>query len=265
MIIAIVNQKGGVGKTAMTVGLAYALAAPQTDVANVLVVDADPQANATKILGIELGEDDFTLLDILTTTPRNRQAAVATALVQAGPGWHGIHALPSERALASCEMDNSPGREARLKDSLEAIASEYAYVLIDCPPSLGLLTLNALTAADLALVVTELHEPSLDGVDEMLTTISMVRDHYNPSLSLAGVVVNKWRKGTIDQEEHLVKAKESLGSHLLEPMVPDRTAIHKAATSHLPVQLALSSDTEAAQACSTAYSEIAHILEGRNS
>ena len=232
MITAICNQKGGVGKTSLTMGLTQALAALGQ---RVLVVDLDPQANATVTLGIEPSGDDFTMFDVMAASRDNLPEAVSRALVEAGPGWSGVHALPSERGLAERSLDGSAGRESRLKRALALVSGAYDYVLIDCPPSLDLLTINALTAANKALIVTEPRDFSLLGVQEMLATIINVRDNYNESLTLAGIVVNKWIPGRTNRADSLADARQAFGDVVLDTMVPEREAIAKAAGQHLPL------------------------------
>lgn len=233
-ITAICNQKGGVGKTTATLGLAQTLAGLGR---SVLIVDADPQANSTLSLGVTPNPDDLTLLDVMAADRSLAGVAVAQALVEAGPGWAGVHIIPSERALADREIDNRAGREIALKTALAGVKSSYDHILIDCPPSLGLLTVNALTAADQILIVTESRETSLIGVQEMLATVGNVREYYNPALILAGIVVNKWLPGRVDRTGWLEQARDAFGAHLLAAMIPEREIIARAATQHRPIPI----------------------------
>jgi len=253
MITAICNQKGGVGKTTLTAGLAQRLGSPATPV---LVVDMDPQANATRILGIDLEDDMFTMLDVMSAPRPSLPEAVRQAIAKPGPGWGGIDVLPSERGLSNREMDNSPARESQLRAALAPLADTYRHILIDCQPSLGLLTVNALTAADQALIVTEARDFSIAGVNQMLTTIQLVRESYNPNLTLAGIVVNKWQGNRIDPERQMQTARDEFGTHLLEVSVPQSEAIARAATQRVPV-----SDTKDNTRIMEAYQMIAARLE----
>lgn len=162
-VIAVANQKGGVGKTATTVNLADAWA---RNGHRVLVIDADPQANATSILDVEIDPvESRTLLDVLAAvaTGQAGSGALAAAIHPAGPAWGGIDVVPAQRELASREADTAPGREFHLRAAMDGAIEEHDVVLVDCPPSLGALTLSALTAATGVLIVTEPRASSVDG------------------------------------------------------------------------------------------------------
>lgn len=235
IVIAVANQKGGVGKTATTVNLAGALA---RNGHRILVIDADPQANATSILDVELNPvESRTLHDVLTAvaTGQAGAGALAAAIHPAGPAWDGIDVIPSQRELASREADTSPGREFHLRTAMDGAIEEYNVVLIDCPPSLGALTLSALTAATSVLIVTEPRASSVDGVAELTTTISTVQRYYNPGLTTAGILINRWRSDRLDRAVWRDELRAIYSATMIDHPLPEREVVAVAATNRVPV------------------------------
>jgi chromosome partitioning protein len=221
---AFANQKGGVGKTTVTLGLAVALASQNL---SVLLIDLDPQASATKVLGVDV-QERHTIADVLLEPDRFRLPDVLV-----GTGW-GFDLAPAETALASRESRRATADEFILRRQLVDVVG-YDIALIDCPPSLGLLTLNALTAASRLVVVTEASFLALQGTDELLETHELVRTHYNRGLELAGVIVNRVER-TVEHRESLVEIERYFGAELVwQPLLPKRTAVQDATRRGVPV------------------------------
>lgn len=179
-IVAIANQKGGVGKTTTAINVSSSVAVAEK---SALVVDMDPQANLTAGLGIDPASVPGTIYGGLI------EGVPAAALLQS-TSLETLKVLPAERNLTGAELElvDQPRREYRLREFLEPITSEFDYVFIDCPPSLGLLTLNALVAADSILIPLQCEFFALSGVSELLSTVNRVRASFNPSLRIEGIV-----------------------------------------------------------------------------
>ncbi|MEW6889240.1 ParA family protein [Trueperella pyogenes] len=236
MIIAVCNQKGGVGKTTIATNLAHQLAKEGT----VLLVDCDPQGNATTTIGIELERSALTLNDVLAAVAAGQDPTVVyQAIVTAPTQWGEVDILPADRLLASRQEDVGIGREYRLKTALRPLVEDYAHIIIDCPPSLGVLTTNALVAADTALIVTTAREAAVDGVSEMISTIAACRSYYNQNLQLAGILVNAHRPDRTDRQAWHETLQASFGSYLIDAYLPEREAVAHAATAHTPIKTGL--------------------------
>ena len=179
-IIAIANQKGGVGKTTTAVNLTASLAATQR---RVLLVDMDPQGNATMGCGIDKMELERSACDVLLN-----EASAADTIVSAPEGDFAVLPGNEDLTLAEVNLINEIGREMRLRNALKPVAGLYDFILIDCPPSINMLTVNALTAADGVLIPMQCEYYALEGLSALLNTIAQVRDSVNPQLEVYGIL-----------------------------------------------------------------------------
>ena len=183
-IIAVANQKGGVGKTTSTINLAASLATLEQ---SVLVVDADPQANASSGLGVDLKEVESSIYECIVNKTDVHDAVYTTDI-------EGLDIIPSHINLvgAEVEMLNMDKREHILKSILEPIRSEYDYILIDCSPSLGLITVNALTAADTVIIPVQCEYFALEGISKLLSTIKIIKSRLNTKLEIEGFLLTMY-------------------------------------------------------------------------
>lgn len=227
-IIAVANQKGGVGKTTTVVNLAASLAAADRET---LVVDLDPQGNSTSGLGVSKHQND-NVYDTLVYGKPLVEIYLSTEL-------EGLKLVPSHRDLsgAEIELQNVPEREYRLRQMLQPISSHFDFILIDCPPSLGLLTLNALSAADSVLVPIQCEYFALEGLADLIDTLQRIRQEFNPGLEVEGILLTMY-----DERTNLARqVKEDIGKHfgdaLLKTVIPRNIRLGEAPSFGKPVLL----------------------------
>lgn len=226
-VIAIVNQKGGVGKTTTTINLAAALTQlGQT----VMLIDLDPQGNATTGLGARRGQRDITLYDIIV-----EEADLAGAQVQSGVP--GLLLVASDMDLSSAELQiaNSPNRTTRLKNAITKYTPKPDYILIDCPPSLSLLTVNALAAADSVIVPLQCEFFALEGLSQLLKTVEMAKAEINPGLVIDGVMLTMYDKRNRLSDQVAADVRKHLGRAVFKTMIPRNVRIAEAPSFGKPV------------------------------
>lgn len=229
-IIAIANQKGGVGKTTTAINLGACLAVAEK---KTLVVDIDPQGNATSGLGVEDRESRATVYDILI-----EGKSVSDTRVQ-GVHFPCLDLVPSTRDLVGAEIElvETPNRERVLGRALNEIRDEYDYILVDCPPSLGLLTLNTLTAADSVMIPIQCEFYALEGLSQLLNTVRLVQRGLNPELDIEGVLLTMFDRRLNLSKQVAAEAREYFGTKVYRTSIPRNVRLAEAPSFGEPILL----------------------------
>ena len=225
-IIAFANQKGGVGKTTTAINIGASLA---TIGRRVLLIDLDQQGNAGTGLGFERGAHDQNVYDVIMGGSSVADNILSTAVP-------GLHLLPSSQALAGADIDllDVENREYKLRDALAPIMDYYDFILLDCPPALGFLTINALTVADSVIIPLQCEFFALEGVQQLTDTISIVRDKWNPGLGILGVLLTMY-----DKRYGLTRAvdddvRKTFGDTVFKTVVPRNVRVSEAPSHGKP-------------------------------
>ncbi len=226
-ILAITNQKGGVGTTTTGVNLAASLAAARR---RVLLVDLDPQGNATMGSGIDKRVLDATVYHVLLGS-----RTIAEVRVRSANGEYDL--LPANRDLAGAEIEmvDIERRETRLKDALAAVAGEYDFILIDCPPALNLLTVNGLTAAHAVMIPMQCEYYALEGLSDLVSTVKKVRAHLNPELQIEGLLRTMYDPRNTLAQQVSAQLLQHFGDKVYRTVIPRNIRLAEAPSHGLPV------------------------------
>ena len=236
-IISVVNQKGGVGKTTSAVNLVAALGAMGK---KILLVDIDPQGNTTSGYGISRKNLAATSYEILIGTSTAREAVIKTK-------FQGVDIIPSNINLAGAELElvDMQSRESRIRSALAPVKDRYDFIFIDCPPSLSLLTVNAMTAADSVLVPIQCEYYALEGLSQLIHTIELVKERLNPNLDIEGVVFTMYDARTNLSLQVVENVKSNLKQNVYKTIIPRNIRLAEAPSHGMPINVYDSKSTGA--------------------
>lgn len=226
--IAIFNQKGGVGKTTTNINLGACLALMGK---RVLIIDIDPQGNTTSGIGIRKKVLDKTLYDVLIDDTININDAIIQTETK------NLFLLPASVDLAGAEVElaSLEGRERRLKKAIDSVKDSYDYILVDCPPSLGILTINSLTAVDSVLIPIQCEFYALEGVSQLMNTIELVKKNLNPNLYIEGVILSMFDGRTNLSQQVVAEVKKFFGDAMYNTIIPRNVRLAEAPSYGIPI------------------------------
>ena len=228
--ICVFNQKGGVGKTTTNINLATYLA---FEGKKVLIVDIDPQGNSTSGLGIDKSNLEFSIYDVLTNDTEIKDCIIKSELIE------NLYIIPSEQALAGAEVELTEisHREDILKRKLELVRDEFDFVFIDCPPSLGLLTINALVASNSVFIPIQCEYYALEGVSQLINTINLVKKSVNPNIKYEGILLTMYDVRANLCNEVAKEVKNHFGDYVYETVIPRNVRLAESPSYGLPIML----------------------------